>query len=148
MRSLVLLVAIGLGIVACPQPAHAQPKPGSIDERTLTAAELGRYIEPYVPAIRACYLTHTRGRSPSAALRLEIIVHRDGSVWKLGVVAPGVKGRRLEACVQKLAQSWHFPVRAGFTTAVIPFFFQRTRAPGAGPQPGCVSARGCPEKKP
>lgn len=152
MRSAVLgLAAIGLVIGDGSREARAQPPPAAGDDRTLTAAELDRYFEPYVPQVRACYLASARGPRATGAVRLEIIIHRDGSVWKLGVVAPGVtgvSGVRLERCVQKAARSWHFPVRAGFTTAAIPFYFQRTHAPGAGPRPSCSRARGCPEKQP
>jgi hypothetical protein len=32
-------------------------------------------------------------------------------------------------------KTWQFPVRAGFTNAVLPYYFQRTYAPASGPFP-------------
>jgi len=121
------------------------------DARTLTAAEVDHYIAGYIPQIKTCYLDQVgKAKAATGALRLEMIIHRDGSVFKLSVLAPGVTGkrlRRLDACVRKQAADWHFPVRRGFTSTVVPFFFQKTTAAGAGPHPSCWSARGCPDQR-
>ncbi len=136
MRALVFVA-----IVAAAAPAVAQPRRPDVD-RTLSARDLTTYVEPYVPAIKACYLTHATGKKPTGALRLELVIAPDGNVQKLVVVAPGVRGGKLAACVREASAAWHFPVRRGFTSGVIPFYFQRT--PGkVGPWPGCPSSRGC-----
>lgn len=147
---LMLALAVAGGTAAADEPTPTAD-PGATgadsDGKTLTAAEVGRYADGYVPAVKQCYLTHTaKAKGATGAVRLELIIHRDGSVFALTVVAPGVTGkalRKLDGCVQKQAASWHFPVRRGFTSVVIPFVFQRARR-GGGPQPSCWSARGCP----
>ena len=139
MRAVVLVACMATAVPVAAQPGPPPPAP----PRTLTAAELSRYIEPYVPEVRACYLTRVPARQGTGELRLELVVAPDGSVRRLGVVAPGVRGKKLEACVRAAAASWHFPVRPGHTTAAIPFYFQRTRG-NTGPYPGCASPRGCP----
>jgi hypothetical protein len=130
------------------QPAADEGDP--LDRKTLTAAEIDRYVGEYVPAIKACYLTHRKkAKAATGALRLELIIHRDGTVFKLAIAANGIVGaplRRLESCVRKEVERWHFPVRRGFTSTVIPFFFLRTESPGAGPIPSCWSPRGCPAR--
>lgn len=117
---------------------------------TLTAAEVQRYFAPYLPEIRGCYLASARAKSATGELRLELIVHPNGSVYRFGFVAPGVRPPhlgKLDSCLRALASSWHLVERKGFTTAVVPFFFQRTSAPGAGPIESCWDARGCPPGK-
>jgi hypothetical protein len=148
-------MAAAVAVVAVAFGARAQPDSGitphEVDRRTLTSRELDTYFEPYVPAVRACYLKHARGPRATGVLRLELIIHRDGSVFRIGLVAPGLSRadlRSLDRCVRQHASDWHFPVRGGFTTAAIPFFFQRTTASNAGPFPGCASARGCPSRRP
>jgi hypothetical protein len=118
-------------------------------DRTLTAKDVQRYFEPYVPAVQKCYLT-TAGKNVNGTLRLELIIEPGGGIFRFGFVAPGVPKRRaskLDTCLRKLVPSWHFPARKGFTTAVVPFLFQKTTAPGAGPIRDCADARGCPPGK-
>jgi hypothetical protein len=118
---------------------------------TLTAAEVQRYFAPYLPEIRDCYLANARGKDVTGALRLELIIHPNGSMYRFGFAAPGVRppwSGKLDSCLRALAASWHLPERKGFTTAVVPFYFQRTSAPGAGPIESCWDARGCPPGKP
>jgi hypothetical protein len=129
-----------------PPPRPPLPAGGDVDARTLTAKEVDRYLEPYVDRIRACYLG--RGKPPATRLlRLELIIHRDGSVFRLGVVTPQLAratARKVEACVRAEAAGWHFPVRRGFTHVAVPFYFHRADPRGAGPYESCWSRRGCP----
>lgn len=123
------------------------------DESTLTLGveQLQRYSAVYQPQVRACYTQHARGPRATGELSLEMIIHRDGTVWRLAVVAPGVTGvayRRLDACIREQVATWHFPVRRGFTDAILPYLFLRANVP-AGPIPSCWNPKGCkPEPAP
>ena len=113
---------------------------------TLTAKELQTYFAPYVPDVRSCYVAYGRGPAVAGTLRLELIIHPSGDVFKFGFAAPGVEPAwrdRLGICLRKLVPRWHFPVRSRFTTAVLPFLFQRVFAPGAGPIESCWDPRDC-----
>lgn len=143
MYRMVLAGALSLCIPGVAGVAAAPDDP----DRTLSAQELTRYFEPYAPAVRTCYADHGTGKEATGVLRLELIIQPDGKVLRFGVVAPGVDKvplRKLDACLRKLSATWSFPVRKGYTTAVLPFLFQRTYAPGAGPIESCWDVRGCP----
>ena len=108
--------------------------PSDTEAPTLSAAEVQKYFAPYVAGVRACYVASALGAD--GTLRLELIIQPDGGVFRLAFTAGGVGGAarsKLDACLRKRAASWHFPVRSRYTTAVLPFLFQETRAPGAGP---------------
>jgi hypothetical protein len=64
---------------------------------------------------------------------ISVVIHRDGSLFRFDVSAPGVRGARLFRCLEPIAATWRFPVRKGFTTAAVPFRYVHTAAPGAGP---------------
>jgi hypothetical protein len=79
-------------------------------------------------------------------MTLTLVIGRAGYVQHVAIAAPGVTGathHRLLSCVRREARAWHFPVRAGVTTAVLPYAFLRLDVPRAGPMPSCYSARGC-----
>jgi hypothetical protein len=119
-------------------------------DRQLTAKEVARYFEPYVPGVRACYLTRTKGKTVNGKLRLELIIHHAGHIFRFGFDAPGVDKptrAKLDKCLRGLVPSWRMPARKGFTTVVLPFLFLKTTAPGAGPIESCWDARGCPPGK-
>jgi hypothetical protein len=142
-RGLVWLVMTSLWAV----PAVARPED---PDATLSAKDLQKYFEPYVPAVKACYLANARGKTVDGTLRLELIVHPTGKILRFGFAAPGVtkpaRGK-LDGCLRKLVPSWSFPARKGFTSAVLPFLFLKTTAAGAGPIESCWDARGCPPGK-
>lgn len=132
--------------------AWADVKPvDDLDQHTLTADEVAGYVAPYQGAMHACYESHARkARRATGELTLRLIVHRNGAVFRVLIDAPGVTGKPrtgLEACIAQTAKTWRFPVRRGFTSAVVPYLFLRTAIPGAGPQPSCWSPKGCPEKR-
>lgn len=109
---------------------------GDPDQPTLNASDLKKYFAPYIVGVKDCYVASSRGRTATNLLRLEIVIRPDGTVSRFAFKAPGVIGtslRVLDGCLRSLSETWHFPVRRGFTTAVLPFQFQRTYAPGAGP---------------
>ena len=128
-------------LVLASASARAAPPPA-----TLTAKELATYFEPYVADVRGCYLASAT-KEATGALRLELVIHRNGMVEQFAFAAPGITARplaHLDDCLRALAKTWHFPERRGFTSAVIPFLFQRTNVPGAGPIESCWDPRGCP----
>jgi len=146
MRRLWLACAVFAAGLAAPAASAHREDPGA----TLSAVDVATYFAPNVPAVRGCYLTHARGKAMDGTLRLELIIHPNGLVFRFGFAAPGVVApalRKLETCLRDLVPSWHFPERKGYTTAVLPFLFQRTQAPGAGPIESCWDARGCPPGK-
>ncbi len=119
-------------------------------DRALSAREVQTYFAPYVPAVRACYLANAKGPRVTGVLRLELIIHHHGQLYRFGFSAPGVDKPwrpKLDACLRALAKTWSFPVRKGFTSVVLPFVFLKTNAPGAGPIESCWDARGCPPGK-
>jgi hypothetical protein len=119
-------------------------------DRTLSARDVQTYFAPYVPGVRACFLANAKGKHVSGVLRLELIIHHHGRIYRFGFVAPGVEKpwlAKLDTCLSALAKTWRFPVRKGFTSAVLPFVFLKTSAPGAGPIESCWDARGCPPGK-
>lgn len=141
-RWLLLLIAGVLARVAIAGPDDP--------DRTLSARDVQTYFAPYVPAVRTCYLDHAKGKNVTGALRLELIIHHGGHIFRFGFVAPGVEKphlAKLDKCLRDLASTWRFPVRKGFTSAVLPFVFLKTTAPGAGPIESCWDPRGCPPGK-
>jgi hypothetical protein len=147
--AILILAGLGTGAWSGDErsgPAEPPLKGDSLDRRSLGSTEIDRYVSVYLPAIKACYLKNS-GKTATGELRLELIIHRDGNVVKVAVTAPGVVGaplRKLDACVKSEVARWHFPVRAGYTSAIVPYFFLRSNAAGAGPQYSCWSPRGCP----
>lgn len=143
-----LFAALVLG-VARPARADREATP-VLDRKLLSAAEVQHYFTPYEPAVQRCYLSHATNREAAGTLRLELIIHRDGSVFRFGFVAAGVRKpwlERLDRCLRDLSGTWRFPVRYGFTNAVLPFIYVKSHAPGIGPYESCWSPRGCPSKK-
>lgn len=146
-RRLLAWIVIAAGQLVAPRAAAGRPDDPTA---TLSAQEVAHNFEPYVPGVRDCYLTHARGKDVDGTLRLELIIHPSGTIFRFGFTAPGVTGPRLgklDACLRTLVPSWHLPARKGFTSAVLPFLFQRTSAPGAGPIESCWDPRGCPPGK-
>lgn len=96
------------------------------DQASLSAKDLRKYFEPYVAGVRDCYAMLNEG---NGNLSLDLIIHRDGSVFRFGFEAGGISPNavaKLDGCLRPLSEKWHFPVRRGFTNAVMPFHFQRS----------------------
>lgn len=154
MHARLVVAALVLGSAA---PVSAQPDvgekqpPAESHGKLLTAAEVQKSFAPYAPAVLRCYLTHAKNREATGTLRLELIIHRDGSVFRFGFVAPGVRKpwlSRLDGCLREKATTWRFPVRYGFTSAMLPFIYVKSNSPGAGPFESCWSPSGCPSRPP
>jgi hypothetical protein len=118
------------------------------NQRILTQKEIEKTVAPHVPEILQCYQTHaSKQKSATGEIQLEMLIRPRGTVQRIWVRARGVKGQALSKCVQELATNWLFPKKDGFTNAVVPFFFQKTKAKGTGPLESCWNAKGCPDKK-
>lgn len=115
--------------------------------KILDARELEKGVAPWVPKINACYKKYgIVQKKASGGLRLELLIDKRGTVRRLDILAPGVKGKKLEACIKKFGYKLEFARKPGFTRAVIPFYFLKTKAPGAGPLRSCWSRSGCPAR--
>lgn len=148
-----VLAVASVMLAAAVALSHADQRPatgGDVSAKTLTAKDVERYLEPYVDGIRKCYLSV--GQPPSTRMmRLELIIHRDGSIFRMQVITPKLSrpaARKVEACVRTAAKEWRFPPRSGFTHVAVPFFFHRADPRGAGPYESCWSPRGCPTREP
>ncbi len=148
MRILPTAAFVLVALVVAPRAAA---DPDNLDKRSLTAKEVARYFEPYAPAVKSCYVAHARNPQATGLLRLELVIHHHGSIFRFGFTAPGVDKRnlaKLDACLRPLAATWRFPVRDGFTSAVLPFIYLKTNTPGAGPIESCWDPKGCPSPGP
>lgn len=118
------------------------------NERILTREEIEAAMAPHVPAISACYKQHTANQKQvNGRLSLEMLIRPEGTLQQLWVHAPTVKGDEVSNCITALSEHWRFPKKAGFTNAVVPFYFQKTNIKGVGPLESCWSAKGCPDKQ-
>lgn len=121
--------------------AAADPKP-----RALTAADVSTQLAPFADQIEHCYLDRTADVRGAGQLEIVLTVTRHGSVESLDVKTPGLAvklAKQIDGCIRETIQGVAFPARKTFTTATVPFFFQRTAAPNAGPQPSCWDPKGC-----
>ncbi|HWU91329.1 MAG TPA: hypothetical protein VN253_28880 [Kofleriaceae bacterium] len=112
--------------------------------QALSLVDIDARVKPVSSEIGQCYLdATTRG----GQLLVQLEIHRRGTLDAVTVQAPGLPAqvsRKIEACVRAAVASLEFPARRTSTTAVLPYVFQRTDAPNAGPIPSCWSPRGCP----
>jgi hypothetical protein len=137
MRAVPLLVLSVVVMFTAPRALAQQQGGGDPDQQTLNAKDLKKYFAPYIAGVKDCYAANSRDRTATGVLRLELVIRPDGTVNRFSFKAPGIIGaphRLLDICLRSQSETWHFPVRRGFTTAVLPFQFQITYAPGAGPK--------------
>ena len=154
MKRSVLLTGIAMLIAGI---ASAEPSGDPFEGKlrpikpgwTMSSEEVTRYALPYLNRVSACYKRHAAtDRRATGELFLYVVISSKGNVVYHETTAPGVGGvryLRLDRCIVKELAAWHFPMRKGFTNAIIPYFFLQTRAPASGPFPGCWNPKGCPE---
>lgn len=133
MRSLLIVLLVG---------STASAETIAPPARDLTVGEVKAEVMPHSDAIGACYV----GAGAAGELRIVLTVSRQGAVRELDVVTPGLpakQAKRIDSCIRPLLHDVKFPARKTTTTATLPFYYQRTAAPGAGPQPSCWDAKGC-----
>jgi len=116
------------------------------DPRALTAVDVSTQLAPFDAQIQHCYLDRTAEIRGAGELQLVLTVTRHGSVESLAVKTPGLAtklAKQIDGCIRETISSVAFPARKTFTTATVPYFFQRTAAPNAGPQLSCWDPKGC-----
>lgn len=137
-----LPMRLALAIVAAlATTAAADPRP-----RALTPADITSQLAPFSVQIEHCYLDRTAEIRGAGQLEIVLSVTRHGSVESLDVKTPGLAAKlakQIDGCIRETIETVAFPARKTFTTATIPYFFQRTAAPNAGPQLSCWDPKGC-----
>jgi hypothetical protein len=112
----------------------------------LEASEVAAEVRPYAPDIERCYTDRLDDIRHAGRLALTFVIGRDGHVVSLDAAAPGLPTRtvhQMAACIREVVDPIHFPARRADTTAVVPYLFQHTNAPGGGPQFSCWNPKGC-----
>jgi hypothetical protein len=112
----------------------------------LTAGEITTHVAPHASEIERCYLDHLGDARRGGHLDLTLVITRDGGVLSLKAAASGLPvktARKVEACIREIVETVQFPTRRNDTTAVVPYVFQKTDAPGAGPLLSCWNPKGC-----
>jgi hypothetical protein len=120
-----MLRAIAIAAALCTASPRAAANADE-EQSSINAKDLRTYFEPYRGGVRDCYAMLKEG---DGSLSLDLVIHRDGTVYRFGFEAGGLSPgavAKLDRCLRPLSDTWHFPVRRGFTTAVIPFRFQRS----------------------
>jgi hypothetical protein len=114
--------------------------------RTLEASEVKDHMKHLDDAIGHCYMAIAADVKGAGHLDITLSIHRTGSIEGVQVATPKLSTRmakQIEACVRPLVADLTFPARRAPTTAVVPFFYQHTAAPGSGPQYSCWKPEGC-----
>ena len=115
-------------------------------ERYLTTGDVTDVVTQRGAEIEQCYVDALGASRRGGKLDLMFVIARDGHVVSLDSAAPGVPvvaAHHLHECLRTAVEALQFPARRNDTTAVVPYYFQRTDAPNAGPQLSCWNPRGC-----
>jgi hypothetical protein len=124
----------------------ASATPVLADSHGLSADEVRSELRPVSDEIEHCYMDRTPDVRGAGHLELVLTVSRDGIVEKLNVKTPGLSSRvakNIATCIREAVVTVTFPVNKNWTTATVPYFFQRTSAPNSGPQLSCWNPNGC-----
>jgi hypothetical protein len=112
----------------------------------LEASDVTSRVAPRAAELERCYLTHISDAHDAGHLDVLFEIGRDGHVRSIataaGTLSPTAT-RQVTSCIQAIARTVEFPVRRNDTTVVLPYYFQKTAAPNAGPQLSCWSPKGC-----
>lgn len=136
-----LIAALATTAVVASRDAHADAT-----ARDLGPGEVRAQLKSVDAAIGACYTGTVRDRAGAGKLELVLSIHRKGLVDHIDVRAPGLPAKlvtKIDACVRGALTGVTFPARRTGTTAVVPYFWQKTAALDAGPQESCWDANGC-----
>jgi hypothetical protein len=129
------------GTLALTGPARPARK-----EPFLSTGDVKAGVAPHISEIEHCYLDQVSAERRGGHLDLTLEIARDGflvSVHAAAADLPAGTTHKIEACVREIVETVQFPARRNDTTAVVPYFFQKTDAPGAGPILSCWSPKGC-----
>jgi hypothetical protein len=112
----------------------------------LTAQDVTAQLRPVADEIEHCYMDRTADVRGAGHLELVLTVSRQGVLEHVDVNTPGLApkiAKDIAGCIRAAVTTISFPARKVFTTATVPYFFQRTAAPGSGPQLSCWNPNGC-----
>ncbi len=112
----------------------------------LEAGDIAAEVRPYAPDIERCYLDRLGDVRRAGKLDVMFVIGRDGYVVSLDIAAPELPAKtvhQVATCIRAAVDPIHFPERRSDTTAIVPYFFQHTNAPGGGPQLSCWNPKGC-----
>lgn len=115
-------------------------------EAFLTTRDIASEVDRYEPAVQRCYLSGVGPSGRAGRLELMLIIGHEGGVVSLDAAAPDLGARAtlaVRGCILDAIGGLRFPERRNDTTAILPYYFQRTVAPGAGPALSCWNPRGC-----
>jgi hypothetical protein len=119
--------------------------------RDLGPGEVREHLKGVDAAIGQCYLGAVGERAGAGKLEVVLSIHRKGLVDHIDVRAPGLPAKlvaKIDGCVRAALTGITFPARRIGTTAVVPYFWQKTAAADAGPQESCWDAKGCKDGEP
>jgi hypothetical protein len=143
------LVALFVPAVAAADTPRALPKlakPPVPQSKSLEASEVADQMRFYTTDINKCYLDAAGQVRGAGKLEIKLAIHRTGKLDGIDVATPGLPARaakKISECVKAIVTDTAFPERRAPTTAIVPFFYQHTKAPNSGPQLSCWNPRGC-----
>ena len=147
MRNSWLSIVVLLASAGVAQAEHrSAAEKARATEQALSQADIDAQVGPVSAEISKCYVDATASLRGGGQLVVQLSIHRRGKLDAVTVSTPGLPAKvaqKVEACVRGLVEPLEFPARRTSTTAVVPFYFQRTDAPNAGPQLSCWNPRGC-----
>ncbi len=114
--------------------------------KALSSDDVQATLKPLADEIEHCYMDRTTEVRGAGHMELVLTVSRHGVVEHLDVKTPGLGtkvAKDVDGCIRSTVAPVAFPVRKTFTTATVPYFFQRTAAPNSGPQLSCWDPKGC-----
>jgi hypothetical protein len=146
-----------LGLTAARAPARAAdasdgtllavaPALRERPERYLTTSDVTTVVGDRAADIERCYLDAMGASRRGGKLDVMFTIARNGSVLSVDTAAPSLSAtaaHRMHTCIHTAVEGLTFPSRRNDTTAIVPYYFQRTDAPNAGPQLSCWNPRGC-----
>jgi len=120
-----------------------------LEQKALSAEDVQATLKPVTVEIERCYMERTPDVRGAGRMELVLTVSRHGVLEHLDVKTPGLAtklAKDIDGCVRTTVATVAFPARKMFTTATVPYFFQRTAAPNSGPQLSCWDPKGCHNK--
>jgi hypothetical protein len=112
---------------------------------SLTAGEIRAGVAPHARDIQRCYRDEL-GDTHATQLELTLVIAYNGRVRSAKANVPGLPAKaaqKMASCMRTALVSARFPERRSDTMAVLPYVFQKTDAPDAGPQLSCWNRKGC-----
>jgi len=131
--------------LAAPVAAAPEARPARL-AGFLEASDVTAQVAPRAAELERCYLSHITDARDAGHLDVLFEIGRDGRVRSIATAAGSLSPtatRQVTSCIQAIARTVQFPARRNDTTVVLPYYFQKTAAPNAGPQLSCWSPQGC-----